>query len=58
MFISTGRTPIALDLAPNLRILGFTAAVSIGTGILFGLAPAWRATRIDLSPALKNVRAR
>ncbi len=55
-FISMGRTPIALDLTPNLRILGFTAAVSMATGILFGLAPAWRATRIDLSPALKNVR--
>ena len=27
------------------------------TGLLFGLAPAWRATRIDLSPALKNVRS-
>ena len=27
------------------------------TGLLFGLAPAWRATRIDLAPALKNVRS-
>ncbi len=54
--MSTGRTPIALDLAPNLRILMFTAAVSVVTGVLFGLAPAWRATRIDLIPALKNVR--
>ena len=57
VYMSTGRTPIALDLAPNLRILAFTAVVSIVTGILFGLAPAWRATRIDLTPALKNVRS-
>ena len=56
-FMSSGRTTIALDLAPNPRILMFTAAVSIATGILFGLAPAWRATRIDLTPALKNVRS-
>jgi putative ABC transport system permease protein len=56
LFMSTGRTPISLDLAPNLRIMMFTAAVSIVTGVLFGLAPAWRATRIDLIPALKNVR--
>ena len=56
-FMSSGRTAIALDLAPNPRILMFTAAVSIATGILFGLAPAWRATRIDLTPALKNVRS-
>jgi predicted permease len=27
------------------------------TGLLFALAPAWRATRIDLTPALKNVRS-
>jgi predicted permease len=56
LIMSSGRTPIALDLTPNVRILAFTAAVSIVTGILFGLAPAWRATRIDLTPALKNVR--
>jgi predicted permease len=56
LYMSRGRTPIALDLTPNVRILAFTAAVSIATGILFGLAPAWRASRIDLTPALKNVR--
>jgi predicted permease len=56
-FMSSGRTPIALDLTPNPRILLFTAAISIATGILFGLAPAWRATRIDQTPALKNVRS-
>ena len=49
-----GWTPIALDLSPNLRILAFTAAVSMVTGLLFGLAPAWRSTRIDLAPALKK----
>jgi predicted permease len=56
VYMSSGRTPIALDLTPNLRILVFTAAVSVLTGVLFGLAPTWRATRIDLAPALKNVR--
>src|SRR5438876_3040738 len=55
IYMSSGRSPIALDLNPNLRILGFTAAVSIATGILFGLAPATRATRVDLWPALKNL---
>src|SRR5262249_12457404 len=39
---------------PNPRILAFTIAVSIFTGILFGLAPALRATRVDLTPALKD----
>jgi putative ABC transport system permease protein len=56
VYISSGRTPIALDLTPNLRILAFTASVSVVTGVLFGLAPAWRATRIDLTPALKHAR--
>ena len=55
VYMSSGRTPIALDLTPNLRILAFTAAVSAVTGLLFGFAPALRATRIDLAPALKNV---
>jgi predicted permease len=54
VYMSSGRSPITLDLNPNLRILGFTAAVSIGTGILFGLAPAIRATRIDPWSALKG----
>jgi predicted permease len=56
IYISSGRTPIALDLSPNLRVLAFTASVSVLTGLLFGLAPAWRATGIDLTPALKNAR--
>jgi predicted permease len=56
MYMSVGRSPISLDLAPNPRILAFTAAVSALTGVLFGVAPAWRATRIDLLPALKTVR--
>jgi len=55
VYMSSGRSPITLDLNPNLRILGFTAAVSIGTGILFGLAPAIRATRIDPWLALKSM---
>ena len=57
VYMSSGRTPIVMDLTPNLRILAFTAAASVLTGLLFGLAPAWRATRIDLTPALKNVRS-
>jgi predicted permease len=55
IYMSSGRSPIVLDLNPNLRILGFTVAVSVATGILFGLAPAMRATRIELGPALKSL---
>ena len=51
---SSGPDPIPLDVHPNLAVLAFTAGVSILTGILFGLAPALRSTRIDLAPALKE----
>ncbi len=53
-FMSSGRNPIILHVTPNLRVLGFTAGVSVLTGILFGLAPALRGTRLDLTPALKE----
>jgi len=43
-----------LDLELDLRVLGFTAAISVLTGILFGAAPALRATRVDMTPALKD----
>jgi predicted permease len=52
-FMSAGRTPIVLDLAPDPRVLAFTAAVSLATGILFGLAPAWGASRIDVGGVRK-----
>jgi predicted permease len=44
----------ALEPRLDLRVLGFTLALSLLTGVLFGLAPAWSATKIDLTPALKD----
>jgi predicted permease len=40
-------TPVILDLRPDWRVLSLTASVAILAGILFGLAPAWRASRED-----------
>ena len=52
----TGILPSGVDLNLNWRVLGFTLAISLLTGVLFGLAPAWRATRLDLATSLKQSR--
>jgi predicted permease len=54
-YASQGGGPqTAIQVTPDARLLGFTLAVSIATGLLFGLAPALRATRPELVPALKD----
>ncbi len=45
---------LAIDVHPDTRVLGFTVAVAALTGILFGLAPAVRGTRVNVTPALKE----
>ena len=49
-----GRGMRALEPQIDLRVLGFTMLLSLLTGIVFGLAPAWRSTKVDLTPALKD----
>ncbi len=46
--MSTGRSPIFLDLAIHAPTLSFTLAVSLATGVLFGAVPAFRAIRESL----------
>src|SRR4030095_11895093 len=53
-FMSSGETRILLPLRLDTSLLGFTPLVSVLTGILFGLAPAFKATRIDPGPTLKE----
>ena len=53
-FFAAGQHPISVDLRFDAHVLGFTAGASILTGLLFGLAPALRATRTTLAPALKQ----
>jgi putative ABC transport system permease protein len=52
--LSQGEIPVQLNLNPDARALGFTIAVATLTGLLFGLAPAFLATRVDMNSTLKN----
>jgi len=54
-FVPTGTMPFMLRAEPDLRILLFNAALAISTGLLFGLAPAWQAMRLDLWSTLKDM---
>jgi predicted permease len=53
-FMSTQRNRVFFDLELDLRILCFTAAVAVATAILFGLAPALRATAVAPNETLKE----
>ena len=53
--ISFGKQTLrALNIHPDARMLAFTAAVCLLTGILFGIAPALRALGVPLAPTLKD----
>lgn len=45
--IWTGYVPLALNSSPDTRVLAFTAALAIFTGLLFGTVPAWQTSRSD-----------
>jgi predicted permease len=54
-FVSSNQArPLGFAMGVDLHVLGFTVAVSLLTGILFGVAPTFRGARVDLTPALKE----
>ena len=56
---SHSRSVIHLQVQPDATVLGFALLVSVFTALLFGLAPAWRATRLDTPSALiESTRSR
>ena len=51
--MNPGNIPRLEDIEINAGVLAFTFGVSLVTGILFGVAPAWRAIKVDLNTSLK-----
>ncbi|MGE5294162.1 MAG: ABC transporter permease [Solirubrobacterales bacterium] len=45
---------VFLDLTPDARILAFTFLITVGTGLLFGLIPAWQNSRQEVVAAIKD----
>ena len=52
--VSSASNPIAIDTAPDARVLAYTAAMTLASVLLFGLLPAFRATRVDLATSLRS----
>jgi predicted permease len=51
--MNPGNIPRLEDTSINGSVLAFTFGLSLATGILFGLAPVWRAITVDLNSSLK-----
>ncbi|MBV9183704.1 MAG: ABC transporter permease [Acidobacteria bacterium] len=54
-FVSANRhSPFQIKAEPDARVLAFAVTVAALTGILFGLVPAFRGTRVNVAPVLKE----
>ena len=53
-FLSMSNDPVFLELSPDWHVLGFAAGLAVLTCLLFGLAPAIRATRAEPGAVLKS----
>ena len=54
--LSTTRLALAIDFAPNARVLLYSVLVSALTALLFGMAPALAAARVSLDSVLRGAR--
>ncbi|MBX3738651.1 MAG: ABC transporter permease [Candidatus Didemnitutus sp.] len=46
--------PYWIDFAMDWRAFAYISALSVAAGLVFGLVPAWRASRVDLNTAMKD----
>jgi macrolide transport system ATP-binding/permease protein len=49
-----GAQDVPIDAAPSMAVLGFACALSLVTGVLFGVAPAWIAAKAEPADALRS----
>jgi len=54
MELKPANVPIALEIPMDWRVALFTVAVSVATGVVFGLAPALRASAVEAARVLKE----
>ena len=54
MLTPVGLPPFFIDASPDFRVIAVMAAVTLGTGVLFGLAPAFQVSKPDLHAAIKQ----
>jgi macrolide transport system ATP-binding/permease protein len=54
--LANGKEQFTLRAALDLQVLGFTFALAVVAGVIFGLAPAIQSTKVDFTPALKENR--
>lgn len=54
LMLKPSSLPIAIEVPLDWRVLLFTLAVSLATGLVFGIIPALRASRVDPAPVLKE----
>ena len=56
-YVSTQQSQVFLDLQMDGRVLGFTIGIAVLCGLLFGILPALRGTRVDAMSAMKEGQA-
>jgi macrolide transport system ATP-binding/permease protein len=55
--LAMGREDFTLRAELSWPVLAMTFALAVATGLIFGLAPAWQSTKVDVYPALRELRA-